>query len=86
MKKMMKVVSLVLVILMAVGVFAACGQPASEGTGAETSTETQQGSETAGVTEGDIVLNYRTFRTDDEEIMKELIAKFESENPGIKIN
>ena len=85
-KKMMKVVSLVLVILMAVGVLAACGHPASEGTGAETSTETQQGSETAGATEGDIVLNYRTFRTDDEEIMKELIAKFESENPGIKIN
>jgi raffinose/stachyose/melibiose transport system substrate-binding protein len=31
-------------------------------------------------------VNYRTFRTDDEAVMQRLIAKFEQENPGIKIN
>jgi raffinose/stachyose/melibiose transport system substrate-binding protein len=37
-------------------------------------------------TNGKAVVNYRTFRTDDEAVIQRLIAKFEQENPDITID
>jgi raffinose/stachyose/melibiose transport system substrate-binding protein len=44
------------------------------------------GGQAAGNSGGKTVVNYRTFRTDDEAVIQKLIAKFEQENPDITIN
>jgi raffinose/stachyose/melibiose transport system substrate-binding protein len=97
MKKNLKRVSLLLAVLFVAAIAAACSggggavaETEGEGTASQQPAQTAESaapaSQAAAGDGGEVVLNYRTFRTDDEEVMGRLIEKFESENPGIKIN
>lgn len=85
MKKAMKLLCLVLAIFVLMPSIVACNSSAKEVQ--KTNTISQESTLISEPTEiKEVTINYRTFRTDDEKVMNELVAKFESENPGIKIN
>lgn len=75
-----KLLSVLLCTAMVASLVVGCG--ASE----EKTTEQEANSATEDMSEETVEINYRTFRVDDVDVMETLIAKFEDENSGIKVN
>lgn len=75
---MKKLLSVLLVLAMILTVMTGCGSKTDPGQGAEDA-------QSQGTAEDPITITYSTFRAEDEAIFKELITKFETENPGIKV-
>lgn len=94
---MKKIVSLLLAVML-VGTLAACGDSGNVPAVAETeeaaapaaAAADDSAAEAAPVAEaassGPVELNYVTWRTEDIDVLNEMIAAFEAENPDIKVN
>ena len=89
-KKTIKGLALVLALAM---MLTGCSKPAEKtdetvtatAAAATTATSVADTTETTAAVEP-VTINYMTFRTDDDALMTTLIAKFQTENPGITVN
>ena len=84
---MRKTAAIILALALACATLAACTvnapapAPAPEPSGQEE--PAQEGTDAPA---GDVVVNFITWRGEDSTVFKDLIAMFEDENPGIKVN
>ncbi|MDL2237313.1 extracellular solute-binding protein [Christensenellaceae bacterium OttesenSCG-928-K19] len=93
---MKKWICLAMVMVMVCAALVACSVPATPSGGTDETAETpaaEQPSDDGEETEdppaqsgGDVSINFITWRAEDADVLKEMVAMFEEQNPGIKVN
>ena len=84
---MKKLICILMVLVIASFAFVACTVPAAPADGAEVE-EAEESAIEESVAEpaGEETINFVTWRSEDADVLKEMVAMFEAQNPGIKVN
>lgn len=84
--KLKKMSALLLAMTMTVSLLTGCGSSAQDGNGTEGTAAQETASDTSQASDKQVEINYFTYRSQADRHPEKLIAAFEEQNPGIKVN